>query len=161
MFLTETGLIYRGIRPLQKLGSLALNNPFAALTMPQRVPDCLLVVPPELEWTARELVESTYFPDLVSQTSGTGGTQKLATNVLRGAFGVLVTPELSSAADWFLLDTTRIVKPLIAQVRMEPEFTALEGESEAGFLRDEYLYGTRSRDNAAYGLWQYAFGAQV
>jgi uncharacterized heparinase superfamily protein len=47
MFLTETGLIYRGIRPLQKLGSLALNNPFSNIQMPQKIPDGLLVVPPD------------------------------------------------------------------------------------------------------------------
>lgn len=50
MLLTEQSLIYRGIRPLQKLGDLARNNPFAPLAglgMPQRVPDHLRVVPPD------------------------------------------------------------------------------------------------------------------
>lgn len=48
MFLTDAGLIYKGIRPLQRLGtSLGLPNPLAALTLPQRVPESLRVVPPD------------------------------------------------------------------------------------------------------------------
>lgn len=50
MLLTEQSLIYRGIRPLQKLGDLARGNPFAPLAglgMPSRVPDHLRVVPPD------------------------------------------------------------------------------------------------------------------
>lgn len=44
MFLTDAGLLYKGIRPLQKL---AIGNPFAGLALPQRVPDSLRVVPPD------------------------------------------------------------------------------------------------------------------
>ena len=50
MLLTEQSLIYRGIRPLQKLGDLSrlgALNPFAGMAMSQRVPDRLLVVPPD------------------------------------------------------------------------------------------------------------------
>lgn len=47
MFLADAGLIYRGIRPLQKLGALAIGHPLAGLSMPPRVPECLLVVPPD------------------------------------------------------------------------------------------------------------------
>jgi len=50
MLLTEQSLIYRGIRPLQKLGDLAKLNallPLAGLGMPQRVPERLRVVPPD------------------------------------------------------------------------------------------------------------------
>lgn len=50
MLLTEQSLIYRGIRPLQKLGDLAMVSallPLAGLSMPQRVPDHLRVVPPD------------------------------------------------------------------------------------------------------------------
>lgn len=44
MFLTDTSLIYKGIRPLQKLG---IGNPLANLSLPTRVPDALKVVPPD------------------------------------------------------------------------------------------------------------------
>lgn len=49
MILTEGSLVYRGIRPLQKLGAtaigIAVNNPF--VNMQQRVPLRLNVVPPD------------------------------------------------------------------------------------------------------------------
>jgi phage major head subunit gpT-like protein len=125
---------------------------------PMSVTPNVLVVPPELEWTAREILESAYWPDALP---GADGSQKLASNVLQNSLLLLVSPELPDADNWFLLDTTKPVRPLIAQVRLEPEFTSLEADSETGFLRDEYLYGVRARHSAGYGLWQYAFGAQV
>lgn len=64
MLLTEQSLIYRGIRPLQKLGELTRINPFAGLTMSQRVPDCLRVVPPD-PWAGdaqrgRDMIAGTF-----------------------------------------------------------------------------------------------------
>lgn len=52
MILTETtSLVYRGIRPLQRLGAqakdIAMNNPLAGLALAQKIPDRLLVVPPD------------------------------------------------------------------------------------------------------------------
>jgi uncharacterized heparinase superfamily protein len=48
MLLTETSLIYRGIRPLQKLGTLSFVNPLAGMIGRQpRVPERLVVVPPD------------------------------------------------------------------------------------------------------------------
>ena len=43
MFLTE-GISFKGIRPLRKL---SIGNPLAGLSLPQRVPDHLRVVPPD------------------------------------------------------------------------------------------------------------------
>ena len=125
---------------------------------PMNVTPSVLVVPPELEWTAREILQSAYWPDALPSVEG---SQKLAANVLQNALTLLVSPELPDADNWFLLDTTKPVRPLIAQVRLEPEFTSLEADSETGFLRDEYLYGVRARHSAGYGLWQYAYGSQV
>ncbi|MDO8588964.1 MAG: Mu-like prophage major head subunit gpT family protein [Armatimonadota bacterium] len=123
------------------------------------IPD-VLVVPPDLQWTAMELLNSAYYPDLVSQTGGTGGTQKLATNVLKGRLDLVVSPYLTDGNDWFLLCTTGPVKPVVFQSRVPVEFSALEGNSETGFMRDEYLYGVRARYNVGYGLWQMAYGSQ-
>ena len=43
MFLTE-GISFKGIRPLRKL---AIGNPLAGLSLPQRIPDHLKVIPPD------------------------------------------------------------------------------------------------------------------
>ena len=117
------------------------------------VPD-LLVVPPDLQWTAMELLESTYWP-------GTQANNKIADNVLKGKLDLLVSPYLTDTNDWFVLSTKGVVKPVILQSRMPVEFAALEGNSESGFLRDQYIYGVRARYNAGYGLWQMAYGSQA
>lgn len=115
----------------------------------------LLVVPPDLQWTAMELLESTYWP------GETSAAAKVANNVLKGKLDLLVSPYLSDTNDWFVLSTKGVVKPIILQTRTPIEFAALEADSESGFMRDEYVYGVRARYNAGYGLWQMAYGSQV
>lgn len=116
------------------------GKPFWPMIRPS---DLMVVVPPDLEYSAKEALNAT----IVSNTS----------NVLVGAAGdVLVSPWLTATNDWYLLYTGGPVRPLIFQDRMGVEFKALEGETESGFLRETYLYGTRSRYNVGYGLWQAA-----
>ena len=116
----------------------------------------LLVIPPELYWEATQLLNSTFFPDPAPI-----GSQDLAINPLKGMLTVLTTPYLSSSSNWFLLDTKRVVKALVLQMRKDFEFNALEGSSEEGFMRDQYLYGVRARYNVGFGDWRAAYGAQV
>ena len=118
------------------------------------VPD-LLVVPPDLQWAAMELLESTYWPEEGSTTA------KTASNVLKGKLDLLVSPYLSDTNDWFVFATRGVIKPVILQSRTPVEFAALEADSESGFLRDQYIYGVRARYNAGYGLWQMAYGSEV
>ncbi len=64
------------------------------------------------------------------------------------------TPEV---APWFLLDTSRVIQPLIWQERIKPQMQAQDKETDSNvFLKDEYLYGIRARGNAGYGFWQLA-----
>ncbi|MGI4789612.1 MAG: Mu-like prophage major head subunit gpT family protein [Janthinobacterium lividum] len=116
----------------------------------------LLVIPPELYWEATQLLNSSFFPDPAAI-----GSQDLAMNPLKGMLTLLTTPYLASSTNWFLLDTGRVVRGLVLQMRKEFEFQALEGSSENGFLRDQFLYGVRARYNAGFGDWRAAFGAQV
>lgn len=63
---------------------------------------------------------------------------------------------------WFLLDTSRAVRPLIFQKRREYKLTALtKDEDENVFMRKEFVYGVDARVNAGYGLWQFAFGSKA
>ena len=58
---------------------------------------------------------------------------------------------------WYLLDTSRPLKPFIFQERLKPEFTALTRPEEGTvFWKDQYVYGTRARNNVGFGLWQMA-----
>lgn len=118
------------------------------------IPD-LLVVPPALQFTARELLESTYYPG-----EGTA-TANLSKNTLQGIVDLQVNPYLTDVSDWFLLCTSDVVRPLILQQSDALEFQALEGNSELGFMTDAYHYGVRERCNVGYGLWQHAVGSIV
>jgi phage major head subunit gpT-like protein len=58
-----------------------------------------------------------------------------------------------AAAKWYLLDCKRPIKPLILQVRKEPEFTAIDkSDSPAVFSRAEYQYGIDDRKVAGYSM---------
>ena len=146
--------------------SLSASSLQAAITQMMRFTDdqgkpmgtrpSLLIIPPELYWEATQLLNSSFYPDLIP-----GSGQDLATNPLRGMLTLLTTPYLSSPSNWFLLDTGRVVRALVLQMRKEFEFQALESSSENGFLRDQFLYGVRARYNAGFGDWRAAYGALV
>lgn len=78
------------------------------------------------------------------------------TNVLANAARVIAFPRLSTASVFYLLKTNVQVRPLILQDRSPIEFGALEQESDAGFMREEYVYGVRARYRVTYGYWQRA-----
>ena len=119
------------------------------------LPD-LLVVPPELYWEAAALLNSTFYPDTLVTAN-----QLIAQNTLRGMLSLVTSPFLSDTNSWFVLDTKRVVKAVVLQMRKDFEFEALEQSSEAGFLRDTFYYGVRARYNVGYGDWRAAFGSQA
>lgn len=118
-------------------------------------PDTLLVGPSQY-WQALELVQS-------ASSQATGGSAAVD-NPMRGRLRVEVSPFLAGehASKWFLLDSSRPMRPLILQERNDVpvEFVALEASSgsESAFMRDRYFYGVRARYNVGLGMWQLAFG---
>ena len=90
--------------------------------------------------------DGQYFFDSDHQVNGTS-----VSNVQAG-----------SGPAWFLLDTTRQIKPLIFQKRRDYKFTSLNKDSDPNvFMNNEYIYGVDARVNAGYGLWQFAFGSKA
>lgn len=66
-----------------------------------------------------------------------------------------------SGTPWFLLDTSRVMKPLILQKRKNYNFVQMDQEKDENvFMRKEYLYGVDARLNAGYGLWQLAYASR-
>ena len=56
---------------------------------------------------------------------------------------------------WFLLDTSRAVRPIIFQEREGYQFTSLDKpEDHNVFMNREFIYGVHARVNAGFGLWQ-------
>lgn len=64
---------------------------------------------------------------------------------------------------WFLLDTSRSLKPIIFQLRRPIALTSLTEakDSEAAWLRDVHQYGADGRMNVGFGFWQQAYGSKA
>jgi len=77
--------------------------------------------------------------------------------------GVVTVSNMQAGAGtpWYLLDTSRAIRPIIWQERESYEFQGLDKSSDENvFLNDRFLYGVRARVNAGFGLWQLAFGSK-
>jgi phage major head subunit gpT-like protein len=59
---------------------------------------------------------------------------------------------------WYLLDTSKILKPFIVQKRREYAFVAkTDLTSENVFTKNELVFGVDGRLNVGFGLWQQAY----
>lgn len=95
--------------------------------------------------------DQQFFFDVDHPVSDIDGNLTSVSNVQAGA-----------GPNWFLLDTSRAIRPLIWQTREDYEFQQIAKEGdEYVFKSDEYLYGIRARVNAGFGLWQLAFGSKA
>jgi phage major head subunit gpT-like protein len=77
--------------------------------------------------------------------------------------GESVSNTQAGAGDaWYLLDTSRPLKPMIYQQRKAANFVARDQEKDdAVFNRGEYVYGVDTREAAGFGFWQMAFGSKA
>ena len=83
------------------------------------------------------------------KADGTGTAELVANLVVDGAY---------AGEPWFLLDTSRALKPVIFQDRKSPQLIAMTKiDDEAVFTRKEFRYGVDCRDAAGFGFWQLAF----
>jgi len=94
--------------------------------------------------------DGQYFFDTDHPVKAADGTDGTASNYGGGA-----------SAAWYLLDTSRAIKPIIFQERIPYSLQQLTNDSDENvFMRDEYLYGVRARANAGFGLWQLAYASK-
>lgn len=107
----------------------------------------LLVVSPANEEMGRKILEAEF-------NNG-------SSNVYKGTAKLLVEPELAAQPDqWYLLCTTRAIKPIIYQERKKIKFVSKTADNDDNvFMRDEFLYGADGRNNVGYGFWQMAYGS--
>lgn len=113
-----------------------------------------VLVPPELEFTARELFDPSWVN--LAQTGASIVSMK-------GYFKVIVSDYLTADATVehskvYWLDLSHKVKPLILQMRQAPKFTALDKDDDwANFMRKEIYYGVETRFGVGYGEHRYAY----
>jgi phage major head subunit gpT-like protein len=106
----------------------------------------LLVVGAALEATAKILLTSEKL-------------ENNDTNPYRGTAELLVHPNITDES-WHLLDTSKVVKPIIYQSRKKPVFVSQTNpDSPDVFNLGRYKFGAEARAAAGYGFWQLAFGS--
>lgn len=107
----------------------------------------VLLVPPALEDTARALLTVDRLED---------GKP----NPYKGTAELVVEARLTSDTAWFLLDTSKPVRPFIYQERKAPVFVQqTDAEAEDVFSRKQFKFGAEARAAGGYGFWQMAFGS--
>jgi phage major head subunit gpT-like protein len=107
----------------------------------------LLVVPPALADIANILA--------VNPTLDDGKP-----NPYKGQLQVLVFDRATSSTAWFVLDTTKAVKPFIYQERKKPVFVSqVNPDADDVFSRGVYKYGAEARAAGGYGFWQLCVGS--
>lgn len=79
-----------------------------------------------------------------------------------GTMGVAVNTDGGAGTPWFLLDTTRAIRPIMLQKRKDfSSVLALDREGDQNvFFNKEFIYGSDARANTGYGFWQMAWGSR-
>ncbi len=115
----------------------------------------LLVVPPQLEFKARNILLADFHAGVNAVDTAP------QSNVAKGTADILVIPELSAyPLQWYLMCSTNVVKPLIWQQEMAPRFTYLVSPTDINvFMAREFLYGCEAWGAAAESLWFLASAA--
>jgi phage major head subunit gpT-like protein len=109
----------------------------------------MLLVPPALELTARQIVESEWItPGTAYALAGTSGASM---NPFKGSAEVCVNPYLTDTTRWYLINSGATIKPFLMQTRQAPKFVAYDRpEDPAVFAKKKFLYGTDARYAAGY-----------
>lgn len=94
--------------------------------------------------------DGQYFFDTDHPYTAADGTKQVQSNFIDGA-----------STPWFLLSTSRPLKPLIYQERQPFAFVAMDKQDDPNvFMKKELLYGVDGRANVGYGFWQMAVGSK-
>lgn len=114
---------------------------------PMNITPNVLLVPPALEDIATVLMTNDRLDDGKA-------------NPYKNTAEVVVDGRLTSDTAWFLLDTTKPVKPFIYQERKAPVFVQQTSpEAEGVFKRKKFLFGAEARAAGGYGFWQLCYGS--
>ncbi|MDH3998904.1 MAG: Mu-like prophage major head subunit gpT family protein, partial [Desulfuromonadales bacterium] len=114
---------------------------------PLNITPKVLLVPPALEDVATCLMKLDTLED---------GSP----NPYKDACEVIIDGRLTSDSAWFLLDTTKPVKPFIYQCRTKPSFVhQTDAQSDEVFMRKKFKFGAEARAAGGYGFWQLAYGS--
>jgi phage major head subunit gpT-like protein len=81
-------------------------------------------------------------------------------NIYKGTAELMVCGDIDSDTEWFLMDTTKPLKPLIFQNRKAPVPVAQTNpDSGEVFNKATYLFSVEARGNAGFSFWQLIYGS--
>jgi phage major head subunit gpT-like protein len=87
-----------------------------------------------------------------AEVDGTGADTSFANVIVDGAY---------TGQPWYLMDTSRSLKPLIFQERKGMQFVAMDNPNdESVFMNKLFRYGVDTRCNVGFGFWQMAVGVK-
>lgn len=118
----------------------------------------LLIVPPKLAETATQLLTAGAMVVPSAAMGYVNTVPKLGLELEICPYWV--ADVANNTQNWALAKTNGVVKPLILQLFTPAangqlfEFSALEGSSDNGFMRDQFYYGIRGRWEIGYGDWR-------
>lgn len=114
---------------------------------PLNITPNVLLVGPALEDTARALLTNDRLEDG-------------KTNPYKGTAELVVDARITSDTAWYLLDTSKPVKPFIYQERKKPVFVEqTDPQLDNVFMRKKFRFGAEARAAGGYGFWQLAYGS--
>ena len=94
--------------------------------------------------------DGQYFFDTDHPVIGANGQETSVSNFQGG-----------SGTAWYLLDTTKAIKPFILQMRREYAFTSKTSLTDDNvFDKKEFVYGVDGRLNVGFGLWQLGYASK-
>jgi phage major head subunit gpT-like protein len=100
--------------------------------------------------TSQACYDGQYFFDTDHPVTNADGTISSQSNV----------DSTGGGSYWYLLDTSRALKPIVFQDRKAPNFVPMTQENDENvFHRAEYVYGVDCRRNVGFGFWQLAYAS--
>lgn len=105
----------------------------------------LLIVPPQLEGAAKQLIEA---PSIAPSAFADGQTQVGANfNIWKGTAKYLVIAEMANQPKtWYLADTKRSIRPFVTQLRQAPQFIYLMNPNDPNvFWQKDFIWGVDLR----------------
>lgn len=120
---------------------LALENTTDDRGLQQVITPKMLMVPPALEYTARELLNSSYVPENANNAINPIQSRSLE---------LLVNPFLTSTTAWYLLSDNN---PIITFMRQKPKFEQ-DGDFDSGDMRFKGTFRMSVEVNKPIGIYR-------
>lgn len=128
---------------------------------PLEIMPSLLVVPPQLEAAARQILNAEWISTAAAVGTVAGGAPSI--NVFRNSATLLVFPRLSNQpTTWYLLATSGATKPFAFQNRKTPVFQAYTNPTDPEVWKNrKYVFGTDARGAAGFTAPFLAYSASA